>query len=422
MEDLKIEYLDISELEVYENNTRKHTEKDVVEIEKSIKEFGFADPIGIWSDHNVIVEGHGRLQAAKNLGMTKVPVIRLDHMTDEQRRAYGIMHNKTAENSEWDFDKLQKEIEGLDLSMFELDWDFDSTDNGEIIEDEVPEVKEEEPNAKKGDIYILGNHRLMCGDSTSVTDLQKLLGGQTARMVCTDPPYNMSYQGAGNTPDSKRKSSRIMNDSMPEDKFKEFLTEVFRTMSTGMDDGASFYVFYKEMGYGTFMQALKDAGLTYKQELVWVKNQIVLGGSKYQSMYEPCLFGCNGKSVKYWYGGRKNRSVIESVDLMNEAELREAIRELAEDIDTDVIREHKQLKNDLHPTMKPVKLIAKLVGNSSKEGDVVLDLFGGSGTTMIACEQLGRKSCLMELDPKYVDVIVERWEKFTGKKAVRVNE
>lgn len=180
-------------------------------------------------------------------------------------------------------------------------------------------------------------------------------------------------------------------------------------------------MFYKELGEGVFITAMRDGGLTYKQELIWVKNQIVLGGSKYQSMYEPFLMGCKGKSIKVWNGARKQRSVIEDVDFMGEDELRSAIKQIMSELDTDIIRENKQVVNDLHPTMKPVRLIAKLIQNSSNLDDVVCDLFGGSGTTMIAAEQTGRSAYLMELDPRFVDVIVDRWEKFTGEKAVLLN-
>ena len=294
-------------------------------------------------------------------------------------------------------------------------------DSGEAEEDNFEVELPEEPKAKQGDIYQLGNHRLMCGDSTSVTDLDKLLNGNLADCVCTDPPYNMRYEGAGGTADSKRKKNRILNDKMPEAEFKKFMTDVYKTMFCGMKDGASCYVFYKEMGEGTFITSMKEAGITFKQELIWVKNQLVLGGSKYQNMYEPCLLGCKGKSIKFWYGARKQRSVIESIDLMTEEELREAIREITEEETVDIIRERKPLKNDVHPTMKPIKLIAKLLRNSTVDGDNVLDLFGGSGSTLIACEQLNRNCFMMELDPKYVDVIIARWEKFTGQKAVLLN-
>lgn len=238
-------------------------------------------------------------------------------------------------------------------------------------------------------------------------------------LVVTDPPYNMGYEGSGNTKD--RKSKRILNDKMPADKFREFLTEVYRNYFTVMKDGASIYVFYKELGEGVFITAMKDGGLTYKQELIWVKNQLVLGGSKYQSMYEPCLMGCKGKSIKKWNGKRKQRSVIESIDLMNEDELRRALLGILHETETDIIRENKPLKNDVHPTMKPIKLLAKLIQNSSNKGDIVLDLFGGSGSTLMACEQLDRICYTSELDPRYVDVIIERYETFTGKKAVLLN-
>lgn len=262
-------------------------------------------------------------------------------------------------------------------------------------------------------------HRLICGDATLLSDVTKLIGDMEIDLVVTDPPYNMGYEGAGNTKD--RKSKKIMNDKMPEDKFEQFLKDVYTSYYTTMKDGASIYVFYKELGSGVFMRAMREAGLTFKQELIWVKNQLVLGGSKYQSMYEPCLMGCKGKSIKKWNGKRKQRSVIEHIDLMSEDELRESLLKLLHENETDIIRENKPLKNDLHPTMKPIKLLARLIQNSSNKGDAVLDLFGGSGSTLIACEQLGRVCYTSELDPRFVDVIIERYETFTGKKAVLLN-
>ena len=415
--DLKIEYLPIKELKPYEKNARKHADADVSTIMKSIQEFGFKDPIGIWSDKNVIVEGHGRLLAAKRLGMKKVPVIRLDDLTDEQRRAYALAHNKTAEMSEWDSDLLDEELDGiLDIDMSDFGFDLsEDEEEKEVVEVDTPEPPEE-PKSHYGQIYQLGRHRLMCGDSTKLADVKKLLDGKKADCVVTDPPYNMGYEGAGNTKD--RASKKIMNDKMPEADFKKFLLSVYKCYLDAMKDGASIYVFYKELGSGVFMQAMREGGLTFKQELIWVKSQLVLGGSKYQSMYEPCLMGCKGKSIKVWNGGRKQRSVIESIDLMTEEELRETLKDVLAADDPDVIREKKQLHNDLHPTMKPVRLIAKLTQNSSDAGDVILDLFGGSGTTLIAAEQIDRSAYLMELDPRYVDVIIQRYEDFTGDKAV----
>ena len=235
----------------------------------------------------------------------------------------------------------------------------------------------------------------------------------------TDPPYNMKYEGAGGTKD--RISKRIMNDRMKSDDFRRFLLGAYSSMEYTMRTGAAFYIFYKEMGESVFINALKEAGLNYKQCIIWVKNQIVLGGSDYQSMYEPCLYGCKGKRVSVWNGHRKQRAVIESVDFMTDEELRRTVRELTEEQPCDIIRQNKPLKNDLHPTMKPIRLLAKLIENSTHKNNVVLDLFGGSGSTMIACEQLHRTCVMMELDPRYVDVIIDRWEKFTGGKAVLLN-
>lgn len=302
---------------------------------------------------------------------------------------------------------------GFDLENIE--------DQQEVIQDDF-DIEEalseiEEPVSKQGDVYQLGSHRLMCGDSTSVADLNILLNGELTDLVVTDPPYNMAYQGAGKTPAAQREKNKILNDNMSDEDFEHFLFKVYSTMFEGMKEGSSCYVFYKELGKGVFLTAMEKGGLTFKQELVWVKNQLVLGGSKYQNMYEPCLFGCKGKSVENWYVGRKEKSVIESINDMNEFELREAFLDLIETLETDVIREQKTLKNDLHPTMKPIKLLARFIRNSSKLNDNVLDLFGGSGSTLIACDQMKRNCYMMELDPKYCDVIIKRWEALTGQTA-----
>jgi site-specific DNA-methyltransferase (adenine-specific) len=323
--------------------------------------------------------------------------------------------------SDWDFEMLESELSDItDIDMTDFGFSLDEEEEEkEIVEDTPPEPPVE-PKSEYGQIYQLGRHRLMCGDSTKMDDVNKLLDGKKVDCVVTDPPYNMGYEGAGNSKD--RESKRIMNDKMPEADFKKFLLSVYKCYLNSMKDGASIYVFYKELGSGVFMQAMRESGLTYKQELIWVKSQLVLGGSKYQSMYEPFLMGCKGKSIKVWNGGRTQRSVIESIDLMNEDELRETIKELLASEEPDVIREKKQLHNDLHPTMKPVKLIAKLIQNSSDKEHIVMDLFGGSGTTLIAAEQTNRTAYLMELDSKYVDVIIERYENFTGEKAVLLNK
>ena len=409
---MNVREIKIEEIIPYENNPRNND--DAVEsVANSIKEFGFKQPLVLDKD-NVIVIGHTRFKASKQLGLEKVPCIYADDLTDDQIKALRLADNKTGEIATWDFDKLEIEFEDIDLNLEPFGFEFlDETD--EIIEDEVPDIPDE-PKSQIGEIFRLGDHYLMCGDSTSKEDVDKLLNGAKIDLVCTDPPYNMDYQGAGGT--EKHKRQRMLNDNMREDKFYEFIKKAFGIFNDVMNDGASFYVFYKELGFGTFLKAIKDAGLTFKQELIWVKSQLVLGGSKYQNMYEPILFGCKGKSIKNWYGGRKNTSVIEMIDLMDEEELRDTIKELTDN--TDIIREQKQTVNDLHPTMKPVRLMAKLIENSSKAGDTVLDVFGGSGSTLMACEQLKRNCYMMELDPRFVDVIIERWENFTGEKAIKL--
>lgn len=412
---LTVEYMPLSDIKPYKKNAKKHPTEQVEHIANSIREFGFRQPLVVDKD-NVLVIGHGRLLAAKRLGMSEVPVVKADDLTDEQIKALRLADNKTNE-SEWDFSLLSAEIEDiLDIDMTKFGFELSEEEEPEIVEDELPE--EVETRCVLGDVWALGEHRLFCGDATSIAEISKLMGNNKADLVVTDPPYNMAYEGAGNTKD--RASKRIMNDKMPEEQFYQFMKDVYGCYFYFMADGASIYVFYKELGTGVFIQTMSEGGLTFKQELIWVKNQLVLGGSKYQSMYEPCLMGCKGKSIKKWHGGRKQRSVIETIDFMTEEELRETIKTLLADEDPDVIRERKQTINDLHPTMKPIRLLAKFIMNSSDANDIVMDLFGGSGSTLMACEQLGRRCYMSELDPHYCDVIIQRWENFTGKKAVAV--
>ena len=415
---MEIVYKTLGELTPYENNPRNNDEA-VQYVKNSIEKFGFKVPIVIDKD-GVIVAGHTRYKASMELDLAQVPCIVADDLTEEEIRAFRLADNKTAEAATWNMGMLDEELAtiGFDMAQFGFDEDdFGLADDEEIIEDDVPEIVE--TRCQLGDLWQLGNHRLICGDSTDVTVIDRLMDGVKADLVVTDPPYNMGYEGAGNTKD--RKSKRILNDKMSEEKFEEFLGDVYNAYFLSMKDGASIYVFYKELGSGVFMRKMRDSGLTYKQELVWVKSQLVLGGSKYQSMYEPCVMGCKGKSIKKWNGRRNQRSVIETLDFMNEDELRNVIKELLADADDiDVLRENKQRVNDLHPTMKPIRLLAKLIKNSSDMHDIVMDLFGGSGSTLIACEQLNRKCYMAELDPHYCDVIIQRWENFTGEQAVKL--
>lgn len=279
--ELKIEYMALDKLKPYEKNARKHQKADLSTIKASIKEFGMSDPIGVWGKDNIIVEGHGRYLACKELGIDEVPVIHLDHLTDEQRRAYALAHNKTAEMSEWDFDLLGDELADIldiDMSDFGFDLSEDEEEETEIIEDEVPQ--EVEPVAKQGDIWQLGRHRLMCGDSTSIDDVEKLMDGCKASLLVTDPPYNVNYEGS---------AGKIMNDSMDNDSFRQFLRDAFTTADVVMNDGAAFYIWHADSEGYNFRGACFDVGWKVRQCLIWVKNSLVLGRQDYQWKHEPCL-------------------------------------------------------------------------------------------------------------------------------------
>ena len=384
--ELKIEYLPIKALKPYEKNTRKHQKKDIDNIARSIEKFGMNDPIGIWKD-NIIVEGHGRLLACKQLGMTEVPCVRLDHLTDEQRREYAIAHNATAELSEWDLDILPDELAELNLSDFDFDFGIEGKEENEIVEDEAPEVDEEnEPITKPGDIWLLGRHRLMCGDSTDKATVEMLMDGKKANLVVTDPPYNVNYEGT---------AGKIKNDNMDNDSFYQFLFDSFTNMEHAMADDASIYVFHSDTEGLNFRKAFADAGFYLSGCCIWKKPSLVLGRSPYQWQHEPCLFGWKKSGKHQWYAGRKETTIWEF---------------------------DKPKKNSDHPTMKPIALISYPIKNSSMSNCIVLDPFGGSGSTLIACEQLDRICYTMELDPKYCDVIIKRWETITGEKARLITE
>ena len=417
---MQIVEIELSKIKPYELNAKKHSREQIRNVAESIKEFGWQQPIVIDKNY-VIIIGHCRYAAAKRLKLKTVPCAIADNLSEEEVKKLRLIDNKTNE-SEWDLDLLSIDIKGLDFSSFEIDWgNIDKKeDELEVKEDDfdidsaIPEV----PKSKLGDIYLLGRHRLMCGDATVTMDVMKLMDNKECDLVVTDPPYNMNYQGAGNTLD--RKSKKILNDNMKDSEFKEFLRKSLNNFYDSMKSGSSFYMFYKELGNAIFINALAESGIDFKQELIWVKNHFVLGGSKYQNIYEPILMGCKDK-IKIWNGKRSQGSVIETFDFMNEDELKETIKEILNSENVDILRENKQIKNDLHPTMKPIRLLARLIKNSSNRNDIVLDLFGGSGSTLIACEQLDRTCYMMELDPKYVDVIIERYESFTGKKAVKID-
>lgn len=388
---MQVQSIKISEVNPYGKNPRKNDD-GVEAVANSIKEFGWQQPIVVDKD-NVIIVGHTRYKAAKKLGMDKVPVVVASDLSDEQVKAYRLADNKTGELTDWDNDLLNDELSDIldiDMGDFGFDLDLDNDDeNEEAQEDDFDEEPPENPNSKLGQIYQLGRHRLMCGDSTKPEDVKKLVGGVQCDLLLTDPPYNVAYEG-------KQKSKMtIKNDRQEDGDFYKFLFDAFTAAKENMKQGAAFYIWYASAEAANFNNAANDAGLSVREELIWEKNNLVMGRQDYQWKHEPCLYGWAEGGSHAWYSDRKQ---------------------------TTVMHFDKPQRSDLHPTMKPIALFDYQIKNSTKSGDTVLDLFGGSGTTIMACEQDGRNACVMEYDPKYVDVIIKRWEDFTGKKAELISD
>ena len=385
---LKIEYVDVVKLKPYDKNTRKHEDYDVSQIAKSIERYGFNDPIGIWGKDNIIVEGHGRLLAAKKLGMDKVPCIRLDDLTDEQRREYAILHNKTAELSSWDFDLLAEDIGELDFSGFDIDWGLPAdVEETEIVEDEAPEVDEEsEPICKLGDIWQLGRNKLICGDSTDKATVERLMDGKKADMVFTDPPYGIDVVSGnkigGDKPFGNVEGSNIV-------KANEY-------MSIKGDDTTD------------------TARLNYEIIKDLSENQIIFGGNYFTDFLPPKACWC------IW--DKENTGNFADVEMAWTSFDKGA--RLYKWLWNGLCRKGERSiegKSRVHPTQKPVGLIAEILKDFSKENDIILDCFGGSGSTLIACEQIDRQCYMIEYEAHYCDVIIKRWENLTGKKAVKIS-
>ena len=438
--DLKIEYVPIGSIKKYKRNAKLHPPEQIREICESIKLCangrdlicGFKDPIAVW--HNEIVEGHGRHLAAQELGLDTVPIIRLDDMTDEQRRAYMLIHNQTTMNSGWDEEMLSMELDGIGLDMSVFGFELPKTPDeqlADVREDDYDQEPPEEPKAKRGDIYQLGQHRLMCGDSTSSADMDALMDGDKPVLVFTDPPYGVSigsknamlneHQGKGG-----RVTTDIENDTATPEQLYGVLVSAFKNLREHCAENCSYYVSSPQGGelcMMMMMMMMKDAGLPVRHMLVWVKNAATfsMGRLDYDYRHEPIFYTWTQKHD--FYGGYSNTVIDDTkpIDKMSKSELKDLVRAMTEKKEESVIYCDKPMACDLHPTMKPIKLVARFVVNSSKEGDIVGDIFGGSGTTILACEQLGRRCRMMELDPRYVDVIIDRWEKFTGEKAVLLN-
>ena len=375
MQEIKVEYVSIDKIKPYSKNARKHSDESVEVIANSIKEFGMADPIAVWGKDNIIIEGHGRLLALKQLGYDKAPIIHLDYLTDEQRRAYTLAHNKTSEFSDWDIDLLGEELDEIfDIDMETFGFNFEIEEEPqEVVEDDFEAELPKEPKSKLGDIYQLGNHRLMCGDSTSITDVNKLLDGNIVDMLFTDPPYNVAFNGRSGNFDV------IENDNLSDDEFNNFINAVINTIK--IINPKIYYIWCNWKFYGVLQGQLE-----YKNCIVWAKNVFGMGKG-YRHQHEFCLF--NGKIDE---------------NIKNETDLWQ------------IKKDH----NYVHPTQKPIELSYRAIGNHSGV-QTVLDLFGGSGSTLMGCEQRQVRCYMMEYDPKYVDVIIDRWEQFTGQKAVLLN-
>lgn len=400
MPELEVREMAVADLVPYANNAKKHPKEQIDQIAESISEFGNCDPIAVWHNEDgeaEIVEGHGRVMALKQLGIETAPVICLDHLSDEQRRAYTHVHNQTTLSSGFDEQALIEDMDNLDMDWEALGFsefmpDFEHDD----IEDEgMPE--EVVCRCKRGDVWMLGAHRVKCGSSTDQDDMADLLRGGVADLIVTDPPYNVALGQHDRPSEAKQLHRRtdglvIANDSWDNDEdFIEFLRAAFKLGMDALKPGGAFYIWHADTQRMNFLKACERAGMTVRECLVWVKNVFTLGRQDYQWRHEPCLYGWKDGASHQWYSDRRQSTVLEF---------------------------DKPSSNSEHPTMKPIPLIAYQIENSSKKDDLVLDMFGGSGSTLIACEKLGRRCVTMELDPHYCDVIISRWEEMTGQHAV----
>lgn len=380
MSQVQVIQMKLTDLIPYENNPRINDDAIDV-VANSIKEFGFKNPIIIDKD-NVIVCGHTRRLAAIKLGLTEVPCIRADDLTEDQIKAFRVADNKTSELSTWDLDKLKIELGDIELNMADFGFEDLLDQMKELPEDDEFDADtelEKEAFVKKGDIWHLGRHKLMCGDSTT-SDVQVLMEGKYADLCVTDAPYNVDYEGGS--------GMKIQNDNMSGEEFYKFLDKAFKNINLSLKPGACFYEFFATREHVNFENALKDNDLSPKQELIWSKNgQFTLGRQDYQWDFEPCFYGWKNGASHNWYSDRKQKCVL-TFD--------------------------KPKRNELHPTQKPVPLISYLMKNSSRPKDLVIDLFGGSGTTLIAAEETDRTCFTMEIDEKYASAIVRRYVKARG--------
>lgn len=388
--------IDIADLVPYDKNPRRN-DMAVDDVAESMEQVGYITPIVI-DENRQILAGETRCKALKKRRVKRDKVLQVFGLTEEQKKKYRLLDNKVGEIAEWDPELLAGELEEVDFGDFDFGFDelmAELTDTSEedgaplstAVEDDADIVLPEEPKAKRGDIYQLGTHRLMCGDSTDPADVARLMDGKAADLLLTDPPYNVNYEGGTGL--------TIQNDNMEDAAFRKFLRDAFACADGVMKPGAAFYIWHADSEGYNFRGACHDIGWQVRQCLIWNKNALVLGRQDYQWKHEPCLYGWKGGASHTWLSDRTQTTVM--------------------DFD-------KPTRSEIHPTMKPIGLFDYQIRNSCPVGGAVLDLFNGSGTTIMACEQNGRSAYTMELDPRYVDAAIARWEEFTGNKAVLVNE
>ena len=398
MEHYQHKILKVSDLIPYALNSRDHSDLQVAQISASIREFGFTNPV-LADEENNLIAGHGRVLAARKLDIDEIPAVIVTGLDERKRRALIIADNKLALNASWNDEALKVELEDLATDYGSL-MGFDQDEilkllgveekEGLVDDDAIPDIPEE-PKSKLGDVYKLGNHRVMCGDSCVQDDVDKLMDGELADMVFTDPPWNVNYGAVREDNPQGYKPRTILNDSMATEDFSEFMSSAFKQLNLHSKDGCPTYVVMSAQEWGNMMLSLATNEYHWSSTIIWNKNALVLSRKDYHTKYEPIWYG--------WKDGAPRLMPLED-------------RKQADVWDID-----RPTKSDLHPTTKPIALLEIAINNSSKPANIVLDLFGGSGSTMIACEKIGRSARLMELDPKYCDVIVQRWEDFTGEKA-----
>jgi len=426
---LEVRYRPLEALIPYARNARTHSEEQVAQIADSIKEFGWTNPVLI-DEADGIIAGHGRVLAAKLLGHTEAPTILLTGLTPEQKRAYVIADNKLALNAGWDAALLALELQDLKGAGYQLDLTgFSKLElkglvgpeapvrTGKTADDEVPPLVAASV-AQGGDIWHLGRHRLMVGDATNLADVQRLMGDHKADIVWTDPPYNVAYRG---------KAGSIAGDDQEAAEFDRFLLRAFQGCHWAMKPGAVIYVTHADTERWAFTQAFERADFKLAQVLIWVKNSATFGRQDYNWQHEPVLYGWKQGGPHYFAGDFTLTTVMEEeldesyIASLTAKEARALVRELMAARRSTVIREDRPTKSELHPTMKPVALVQRMLEASSREEHLVLDPFGGSGTTLITAEKTNRRAFLLELDPHYADVIIKRWQEFTGRKAKHAN-